>query len=273
MNTQFTILTSNNTVNDLRLKVNEHTLMLLGASGTPEHVWFYDLSANNIFATTDVYVANTSVGNHMSNTYSHGVVVKTLGFNANSGILNIAYNDNTSSIIDFQIGKDDNVTFKSLTVVDVTSNSALVNSITSNTASFTSNLTTPNAVIESLTSNSIVGISLISNTASFTSNLTTPNAVIDKVTSNSSVSNFLTSNNIVAFTLSSNNIVTPNAAITKLTSNNIVYTGNTFNINGYFTSYTAPLNDNSTNISTTEFVERRSLQAEDVSLIMSIVLG
>ena len=90
---EISTLTTNNSISEMMLKVNEIV---------------YEL---NVYAPT----TSNTISEHTANNYAHGVVIENILFDANTGVLDINYNDLSSANINLQLGTQDDVFFKTVT--------------------------------------------------------------------------------------------------------------------------------------------------------------
>lgn len=109
-------LTANNTINDLRLKVNEIILSVPTYDVNTASYIFSNTEIDGVLTVTDDIVLGVdSIAQHLANNYAHGVTVKNITFNANTGVLSLTYNDLSSSVIDLDIGTQEHAFFNAVT--------------------------------------------------------------------------------------------------------------------------------------------------------------
>ena len=124
-------LTTNNSISELMLKTNEliYDWNSYAVTNPMDSTATFESS---IIVNGDIFVGigNTSINQHVANNYSHGVVIKDILFNANTGVLDLTYNDLSTANINLDIGIQDDAFFKTVTAdtfyagnIEVTSNS------------------------------------------------------------------------------------------------------------------------------------------------------
>lgn len=127
-NQNITPLTANNTINDMRLKVNEIAHVVPSYDDDTANYFLSNTQIDSILTVIgDIILANNSINAHLANNYAHGVTVENVSFDVNTGIFTLGYNNLSTSYID--ISYQDHVEFRHIDAntistvnLDVTSN-------------------------------------------------------------------------------------------------------------------------------------------------------
>lgn len=181
-----TPLTANNTINDMRLKVNEIALVFSGyVSNTNLYVFSNTEIQGYLTVLDDIIVANNSINQHLANNYAHGVTVENISFNANTGIFTLNYNNLSTSFID--ISSQDHVTFNHIdsNTISASGNTNILGIVTANSDVYVTGNTeiTGNLLVNSdvnVAGNTFLNNITISGTSEFDTDLhVTGSAIID----------------------------------------------------------------------------------------------
>ena len=172
-------LTTNNSISELMLKTNEliYEWNSYAVTNPMDSTATFESS---IIVNGDIFVGigNTSINQHVANNYSHGVVIKDILFNANTGVLDLTYNDLSTANINLDIGIQDDAFFKTVTAdtfyagtLEVTGNTAMTGVLLVNSGIVNSTANTVNlfATPTSLTLGSAGTIIDIGSTSGITS--------------------------------------------------------------------------------------------------------